>query len=97
MGRLIIVSNRTPAPGERTQPAGGLTVGLYDAVQTRETVWFGWSGHQHADAADRPVQREQVGNVNYVTFDLTQKQYDRFYLNFSNGVLWPLCSLRSFH
>ncbi|MFT8808934.1 alpha,alpha-trehalose-phosphate synthase (UDP-forming) [Gluconobacter sp.] len=95
MGRLIIVSNRTPAPGERTQPAGGLTVGLYDAVQTQETVWFGWSGHQHADAAERPVQREQVGNVNYVTFDLTQSQYDRFYLNFSNGVLWPLCHYRT--
>lgn len=95
MGRLIIVSNRTPAPGERTQPAGGLTVGLCDAVQTQETLWFGWSGHQHADAADRPVQSEQVGNVNYVTFDLTQRQYDRFYLNFSNGVLWPLCHYRT--
>lgn len=73
----------------------GLTVGLCDAVQTQETLWFGWSGHQHADAADRPVQSEQVGNVNYVTFDLTQRQYDRFYLNFSNGVLWPLCHYRT--
>lgn len=95
MGRLIIVSNRTPAPGERTQPAGGLTVGLYDAIQTHETVWFGWSGQQSEEAASSPVQSERVENVNYVTFDLTPREYDRFYLNFSNGVLWPLCHYRT--
>ncbi|MBS0995661.1 MULTISPECIES: alpha,alpha-trehalose-phosphate synthase (UDP-forming) [Gluconobacter] len=95
MGRLIVVSNRTPAPGERTQPAGGLTVGLYDAVQTRDSLWFGWSGEQCEDALDRPVMEDRAGNVTYATFDMTPRQYDRFYLNFSNGVLWPLCHYRT--
>ncbi|EHH67796.1 alpha,alpha-trehalose-phosphate synthase (UDP-forming) [Gluconobacter morbifer] len=95
MGRLIIVSNRTPAPGERTQPAGGLTVGLYDAIQKRESLWFGWSGQQAEDAGERPVEEDRLDNVTYVTFDLTPSQYDRFYLNFSNGVLWPLCHYRT--
>ncbi|MBS1095727.1 alpha,alpha-trehalose-phosphate synthase (UDP-forming) [Gluconobacter wancherniae] len=95
MERLIVVSNRTPAQGERTQPAGGLTVGLHEVVQTRESLWFGWSGNQAEDADAKPVQVESGETVSYATFDLTPEQYERFYLNFSNGVLWPLCHYRT--
>ena len=39
MGRLIIVSNRVPAPRERNQPAGGLAVGLKDALREVADGW----------------------------------------------------------
>jgi trehalose 6-phosphate synthase len=32
----------------------------------------------------------QEGGVDYATIDLTQEEHDRYYSNFSNGVLWPL-------
>ncbi len=40
--RLVVVSNRTAAPGEAR--AGGLAVALGDALGERGGLWFGWSG-----------------------------------------------------
>ncbi len=43
MARLVIVSNRVPDPSETGPRAGGLTVGLAEALRPG-TMWFGWSG-----------------------------------------------------
>lgn len=94
MGRLIVVSNRVPSPSERTQPAGGLAVGLQDAVRGVESVWFGWSGHHTEDAAAQTPSLETVDGVTYATIDLTTEQHERYYENFSNGLLWPLFHYR---
>ncbi|AOX20697.1 alpha,alpha-trehalose-phosphate synthase (UDP-forming) [Kozakia baliensis] len=94
MSRLVVVSNRVPSPRERTQPAGGLTVGVRDAVRGTESLWFGWSGQQRADIAKQKPDLDRVDSVTYATIDLTHEQYERFYENFANGLLWPLCHYR---
>src|SRR5689334_19505986 len=45
MPRLVLVSNRVPAPGQRGQAAGGLAVALHNAAHQRDCLWFGWSGN----------------------------------------------------
>ena len=45
MSRLVVVSNRVPVPGDRNPAAGGLAVGLADAV-VPGSLWFGWSGRR---------------------------------------------------
>jgi trehalose 6-phosphate synthase len=92
MGRLIIVSNRVPSPRERTQPAGGLTVGLKDALRGGSSMWFGWSGNQ--TETDPTPSFDTVESVTYATIDLTARQHEGFYQNFSNGILWPLFHYR---
>ncbi|CAI9119489.1 alpha,alpha-trehalose-phosphate synthase (UDP-forming) [Brytella acorum] len=94
MGRLIVVSNRVPSPRERTQPAGGLAVGLRDAMKGVESVWFGWSGQYSEDSADQEPVFDKVEGVTFATVDLTREQYERFYENFSNALLWPLFHYR---
>ena len=55
MSRLIVVSNRVAA-GEDTRPsAGGLAVGVMDALKETGGVWFGWNG-EIVDAPDTGPQ-----------------------------------------
>jgi trehalose 6-phosphate synthase len=88
MNRLVIVSNRVPVPSAGMQ-AGGLAVALGDLMDKRGGMWFGWSG-QIANGPSGAVRVQQEGGVDYATVDLTQDEHDRYYGNFSNGVLWPL-------
>jgi trehalose 6-phosphate synthase len=95
VGRLVIVSNRVPSPRERGNPAGGLTVGLKDAIRGQPSLWFGWSGQigTETDSDPKPKTNKQAG-VTYATIDLTPKQHAGFYQGFSNRILWPLCHYR---
>lgn len=94
MGRLVVVSNRVPAPRERSQPAGGLAVGVRDAVRGTESLWFGWSGRHASQSKDQTPKLDTHDGCTYATIDLTRSQYEHFYENFSNGLLWPLCHYR---
>ncbi len=89
MNRLVIVSNRVPAPRERGQLAGGLAVALRDAIAGRETLWCGWSG---VTTPTQPgaAKLTRSGKVTFATVDLRQDDYAGFYRGFSNGMLWPL-------
>jgi trehalose 6-phosphate synthase len=89
MSRLVIVSNRVPSPRERGALAGGLAVGLREAIAGHETVWFGWSGATSHGAAAAP-RLHRAGRVTYATVDLEQTDYEGYYRGFSNGMLWPL-------
>ena len=44
VSRLIIVSNRVAPISEGGPAAGGLAVGVYDALKETGGMWFGWSG-----------------------------------------------------
>lgn len=68
---------------------GGLALGLIAAMRARGGLWFGWSGDiaSGEPAAARIVTRDRV---QYGTIDLTQQDYDDFYVGFCNGVIWPL-------
>ncbi|WP_291363168.1 alpha,alpha-trehalose-phosphate synthase (UDP-forming) [Acetobacter sp. UBA5411] len=96
MGRLVIVSNRVPDPRERNKPAGGLAVGLADALrEDQSTLWFGWSGRQVVASDVDPVPAlDTHGTVTYATIPLTHAQHRGYYQRFSNAILWPLCHYR---
>jgi trehalose 6-phosphate synthase len=91
MNRLVVISNRVPLPSAGIK-AGGLAVALDGLMEKRGGLWFGWSGRiapgGTAPAALTTVERADM--VDYATIDLTQDEHDRYYNNFSNGVLWPL-------
>jgi trehalose 6-phosphate synthase len=92
MERLVVVSNRVPLPSERGAKAGGLAVALADALQPG-SLWFGWSGRRSArGSATTHIQRSE--GMTYATIDLTEADYRAFYVNFSNGALWPLLHFR---
>jgi trehalose 6-phosphate synthase len=90
MTRLVVVSNRVPVPSAGQQ-AGGLAVALDGLMEKRGGVWFGWSGVV-AEGTGRVALAavETEAGVDYATIDLTREEHDRYYNNFSNGVLWPL-------
>ena len=87
MNRLVVVSNRVPAPSAAGAQAGGLAVALEALMEQRGGVWFGWSGRISDSAATRTVD---AGGVRYATVDLTADEHDRYYNEFSNSTLWPL-------
>ncbi|MEJ5989548.1 alpha,alpha-trehalose-phosphate synthase (UDP-forming) [Ramlibacter sp. PS3R-8] len=92
MGRLVVVSNRIADP--RKTAAGGLAVALADVLNATGGLWFGWSG-KVVDATDEDeVHVQQAGPVKLATVDLSQADYDSFYLGYSNGVLWPVFHYR---
>lgn len=88
MSRLVAVSNRVSMPRRGAAP-GGLAVGLLAAMRSRGGLWFGWSG----EVVDRPADVAELtrkDGITYATMDLSQQDYEGFYLGFSNGALWPL-------
>jgi trehalose 6-phosphate synthase len=92
MARLVVVSNRVPLPSERGAKAGGLAVALADALQPG-SLWFGWSGRRSTRGSGTThIQRSE--GITYATIDLTEADYRSFYVNFSNGALWPLLHFR---
>ncbi len=91
--RLVIVSNRVSEPGARSTRAGGLAVGVREALRQYGGVWFGWSG----EIAEHPSEAPSVvtaRNVIYATVSLTKAQHDSYYTGYSNGTLWPLFHFR---
>jgi trehalose 6-phosphate synthase len=89
MNRLVVVSNRVPLPSAGQQ-AGGLAVALDGLMEKRGGLWFGWSGAVSPAAATAEPRVESAGAVDYATVDLTPEEHERYYNNFSNGMLWPL-------
>jgi trehalose 6-phosphate synthase len=91
LSRLVIVSNRVQIPTEKAPRAGGLAVALGSGLKPG-TLWFGWSG-KRGPGGRTPSLHEAQG-VTYATIDLTDKEYNEFYVGFSNGALWPLLHYR---
>jgi trehalose 6-phosphate synthase len=92
MARLVIVSNRMPAIGERGQQTGGLAVALEEALK-REALWLGWSGRVVEETSKTPALATR-GKITLATLDLGAEDYQRFYVGFSNSILWPLLHYR---
>ncbi len=90
MSRLVVVSNRVAPITEGEPAAGGLAVGVLDALRAQGGVWFGWSGEVTADAAPLPHPSRAVGPITVFTVDLSRRDYDEFYRGFANGTLWPV-------
>jgi trehalose 6-phosphate synthase len=93
MSRLIIVSNRVADPS-RPEQAGGLAVGVLDALKEKGGLWFGWDGAIASDAGDLKPSRTEYGNIEIITVPLTEQDYQEHYLGFSNSALWPVFHYR---
>ncbi len=85
MGRLIVVSNRTPSPGKTA--AGGLVAALEGVLKRTGGLWAGWSG-KFADAPT-PPRELSVNGLAVVGVDLSEADYADYYAGYSNSVLWP--------
>ena len=93
MNRLVTVSNRVALPGKRGNAQGGLVTGLLAAMRQEGGLWFGWNGR----VADKAGDKQEIlkeGNVSYATTPLTRREFEDYYLGFSNSMLWPLCHSR---
>ncbi|BBU28025.1 alpha,alpha-trehalose-phosphate synthase (UDP-forming) [Burkholderia sp. THE68] len=88
MSRLIIVSNRVAPISEGGPAAGGLAVGVYDALKETGGMWFGWSGDVLTTTPDG-IKLEEHGPVTFATIGLVRRDYDQYYRGFSNATLWP--------
>ena len=85
--RLIAVSNRTAIdPNAR---AGGLSVALWDTLKDTKGLWVGWSGKIKDFPSTKSVLLSDDG-VDFALCDMSKKQYEGFYLNYANSILWPL-------
>ncbi|TKC83806.1 alpha,alpha-trehalose-phosphate synthase (UDP-forming) [Trinickia terrae] len=94
MSRLIIVSNRVAPISEGGPAAGGLAVGVYDALKETGGMWFGWSGDVLASGQPQ-IQLEERGPVTFATIGLVRRDYDQYYRGFSNATLWPAFHYRA--
>ena len=66
---------------------------LSDALTERGGVWFGWSG-ETLERETRGVRLFAEGNVDFALADLTQAEYDGYYLGYANRALWPVFHYR---
>lgn len=93
MSRLVIVSNRVSLPAASGVQAGGLAVAIEEMLRSHGGIWFGWSGA----VAEQPSAQPSLhgsGTVVHATVDLTRADYERYYLGYANGTLWPMLHFR---
>src|ERR1044071_6098817 len=76
---------------EQGLQAGGLAVGLGEALRDKEGIWFGWSGKVGQPGPAKTVESD---GISYVTVDLKKDDHQEFYNGFANGVLWPILHYR---
>jgi len=91
VARLVLVSNRVPAPADRGVKSGGLVSALSEAMSGG--LWFGWSG-QVGEATETTAQVRRARGTIYATVDLSKQHYDRYYVGYANSTLWPLLHFR---
>jgi trehalose 6-phosphate synthase/phosphatase len=98
--RLIVVSNRLPftfkrdaAGAWRAEPGGGgLVTALLPVLRDRGGMWIGWPGVA-GNAAELDAALGAAGTDAGYTLagvPLTADEMDKFYLGFSNEIIWPL-------
>ncbi|UWQ21316.1 trehalose-6-phosphate synthase [Jannaschia sp. W003] len=90
-GRLIVVSNRIPKGND--VPAGGLVHAIDDALRRTGGLWIG--AGEPTDEAGSELTKIGDGAYERHTFAITHEEHDRYYLGYSNAVLWPLFHHRS--
>jgi len=91
MGRLVIVSNRVGSSLKGNE--GGLATAMLAAFDQRQVIWLGWSG-QVTDEPPGPTRVHREGRLTRMLVDLERTDYEGYYLEFANGVLWPVFHYR---
>ena len=91
MGRLVLVSNRVGSSLKGNE--GGLATAMLAAFDQREVVWLGWSG-EVTDEPAGPTCVHREGRLTRMLVDLERSDYEGYYLEFANCVLWPVFHYR---
>src|SRR5450759_3504177 len=91
MSRLVVVSNRVATTEGAT--SGGLAVALRSGLRGEPALWFGWSGERSARHTGELTTR-RFGDIEVVTLDLEEADYDAYYNGYANAALWPLFHAR---
>ena len=98
MSRLLLVSNRLPVTVKAddsgptvTASVGGLATALRKLVEDGSTRWIGWPGSLRGlSETDRERVGEQLKGMGLIPVSLSRQEIKGFYLEYCNGVLWPL-------
>jgi trehalose 6-phosphate synthase len=91
--RLVAVSNRVSLTAAKPD-SGGLAVAIRAALQESGGIWFGWSGQVQDETGPEPGIVTE-GPLTFATLDLSQRDFDEYYIGYANRVLWPLFHFRS--
>lgn len=97
MTQLVIVSNRLPfqlvdqsGSSQPCMSTGGLVTALRRVLDTHRGVWIGWPGVSESDAAIAAIKGVRHNSFRFEPVFLSAEERDRFYLGFSNEIIWPL-------
>lgn len=91
MARIIIVSNRVDLPvNRRTKPVGGLAAAIKTCLYEKGGIWVGWSGKIQDSTDESHYEIKSHKNVQYITVILSRKEFEDYYIHYSNQTLWPL-------
>lgn len=94
-----MVSNRLPVTiGKKnnrmylSRSVGGLATGLSGFFRTHPSEWFGWHGYHKETIADEEKDWivSQLTDKNMHPVFIPKKDFDAYYLGFSNKTVWPL-------
>ncbi|MGD2162155.1 MAG: bifunctional alpha,alpha-trehalose-phosphate synthase (UDP-forming)/trehalose-phosphatase [Anaerolineales bacterium] len=96
--RLIVVSNRLPVTVKRenggfayTPSVGGLATTLNALRDEMEMIWIGTPGINVDSTEDfKQIATDLQEKFDSVPLQLSVDQFDKYYLGFSNGCIWPL-------
>jgi trehalose 6-phosphate synthase len=88
--RLLVMSNRTPAPrgDDRGREVGGLVSALEPALRQRDGIWLGWSGRERE--GDPSLIFDEDSTPARASFDYPARWRRDFYAGLCNRALWPL-------
>lgn len=98
MKRLVIASNRLPIVLSREggawrifPGAGGLLTALTPVLKQRGGLWIGWPGTSSSQGLGSALSRESsLAGYTLKPVMLTPTEVHRFYVGFSNQIVWPL-------
>ncbi len=97
-GRVVLVSNRTPAvftPSSvverRNLPVGGLVSCLRPFLEAQGGIWMGWDGNSDSQGDTAPTTTiTEVEGIRLASVSLSKDEVEGFYDVFSNRTLWPI-------
>ncbi|MDR9401365.1 MAG: bifunctional alpha,alpha-trehalose-phosphate synthase (UDP-forming)/trehalose-phosphatase [Psychroflexus sp.] len=99
MSKTIIVSNRLPLQISREgseievkSSVGGLATGMKSIHQEGNGIWVGWSGltDEEIDKSIEDKVDQEIKKAKCEQVRLNEEDIKKYYLGFSNRVLWPL-------
>lgn len=65
---------------------------MWDSLKSTGGLWAGWSGTTVAE--DPRVHEQTEDGVSFLLMDMTDREYEGFYLHYANSALWPIFHYR---